>query len=127
FFYARYPEPAGGDAMVAENRDMKVYYHRLGSSQDEDLLVYERPEQAEWGYGTQVSHDGRYLVLTVWRGTDTPVRINYIDLVDPMAPKVTGPVQELIDDFVAGYSFIANRGATFYFRTDEQAPRGLIV
>ncbi len=127
FFYARYPEPAGGDAMVAQNRDMKVYYHRVGTPQSADRLVHQRPDQPDWGFSPEVTHDGRYLVLTVWVGTDTRVRVHYFDLLDPLAPRTEGDVVRLLDEFDAGYGFIGNDGPRFYFRTDREAPRGRIV
>lgn len=127
FFYARYPEPGPGDAMMAQNRDMKVYYHRVGTPQSADRLVHERPDQPDWGFSPEVTHDGRYLVLTVWVGTDTRVRVHYLDLGDPAAPRIDGPVIRLLDAFDAGYGFIGNEGSRFYFRTDRDAPRGRIV
>src|SRR5579884_1770894 len=61
FFYSRYPEPAGR-ALTEANRFQRVYYHRLGTPQAEDVLVYERPDQPEWGMTAQVTDDGRYAV-----------------------------------------------------------------
>ena len=102
FFYSRYPEPRTGEAMVGQNRDMKVYYHRIGTVQTDDVLVYERLDQPDWGFGVHVTHDGRYLVMAVWVGTDTRQRIHYLDLVDPLLPKVTGTVVRLLDHADAG-------------------------
>ncbi len=127
FFYARYPEPAAGSAMLGQNRDMKVYYHRIGTGQAEDALVYERPDQPDWGFGVQVTHDGRYLVMNVWVGTDTRQRIHYLDLVDPVRPQVTGTVVRLLDQADAAYGFIGNQGSLFQFRTDRDAPRGRVI
>lgn len=127
FFYSRYPEPAAGAAMVGQNRDMKVYYHRIGTVQAEDVLVYERPDQPDWGFGVQVTHDGRYLVMNVWVGTDTRQRVHYLDLVDPIRPQVTGSVVRLLDQADAAYGFIGNQGPLFQFRTDRDAPRGRVI
>ena len=127
FFYSRYPEPKAGEAMVGQNRDMKVYYHRIGTAQADDALVYERPDQPDWGFGVQVTHDGRYLVMNVWVGTDTRQRIHYLDLVDPARPKVTGTVVRLLDQADAAYGFIGNEGPLFQFRTDRDAPRGRVI
>ena len=127
FFYSRYPEPAAGSAMVGQNRDMKVYYHRIGTAQTEDLLVYERPDQPDWGFSVQVTHDGRYLVMNVWVGTDTRQRVHYLDLIDPLRPQVTGTVVRLLDEADAAYGFIGNQGPLFQFRTDRDAPRGRVI
>ena len=127
FFYSRYPEPVPDAALSAQNRDMKVYYHRLGTDQREDQLVYERPDQPDWGFAGEVTHDGRYLVLTVWLGTDSRTRVYYHDLGDPLAPNPVGPVVKLLDDFDAAYGFIGNAGPIFYFRTDRDAARGRVI
>lgn len=127
FFYSRYPEPRTGEAMVGQNRDMKVYYHRIGTVQTDDVLVYERLDQPDWGFGVHVTHDGRYLVMAVWVGTDTRQRIHYLDLVDPLLPKVTGTVVRLLDHADAAYAFIGNQGPLFQFRTDRDAPRGRVI
>ena len=70
FFYSRYPEPAGGDPLLDANHNHTLYYHRVGTPQHDDRLVYERPDRPDWGLSGEVSEDGRYLVITVWLGTD---------------------------------------------------------
>jgi len=127
FFYSRYPAPEAGQAMVGQNRDMSVYYHRIGTTQADDVLVYQRPDQPDWGFGVQVTHDGRYLVINVWVGTDTRQRIHYLDLGDPEHPTVTGTVVRLLDEADAAYGFIGNQGPLFQFRTDRDAPRGRVI
>src|SRR5438874_8715885 len=79
FFYSRYPEVAD-KALTSVNRFQKVYYHRLGSDQTQDVLVYERPDQPDWGFNAEVTDDGRYVVLNVWLGTDRRNRVHYLDL-----------------------------------------------
>jgi prolyl oligopeptidase len=128
FFYSRYPEPAaGGDPLLALNRDQKVYYHRLGTDQSADRLIYERPDQPEWGFGAEVSADGRYLVLNVWLGTDRRNRIYYADLDDAARPRLDAPIVRLLDAFDAGYEFIGNDGPVFYVTTDLEAPRKRVM
>ena len=70
FFYSRYPEPEKGSAFQSLNKNQKVYYHRVGTPQSSDVLVYHRPEQPDWSYDPTVTEDGRYLVLTFEVGTD---------------------------------------------------------
>ena len=122
FFYSRYPEVAD-KALTSVNRFQKVYYHRLGSDQTQDVLVYERPDQPDWGFNAEVTDDGRYAVLHVWLGTDRRNRVYYLDLKSPKRPRVTGEVVRLLDDFDASYGFIGNDGPVFYFLTDLAAPR----
>jgi prolyl oligopeptidase len=122
FFYSRYDEPKSADALKGVNYFHKLYYHKIGTPQSEDALIYERPDQKEWGFSGGVTDDGRYLVIHVWQGTDTRNRFFYKDLQQPDAKVV-----EFLNDFDADYSFIDNVGTTFYFRTDINAPRGRVI
>jgi prolyl oligopeptidase len=126
FFYSRYPTPSD-HALTDVNRFQKVYYHRLGSDQAADLLVYERPDQPDWGMQAEVTDDGRYAVLHVWLGTDRRNRIYYVDLGDPRAPHVAGEVVPLLDDFDAAYTVVGNDGPVFYVLTDLDAPRKRVI
>jgi prolyl oligopeptidase len=122
FFYSRYDEPPEGNKLVSANYFQKLYYHRLGTPQSDDVLVYHRPDQKEWGFGGSVTEDGRYLVIHVWQGTDPKNNVFYKDLSRPDAPVV-----ELLNQFDADYSFLGNDGTRFYFFTDLEAPRGRII
>jgi len=122
FFYCRYPEPQEGQAFQSLNLNQKVYYHRAGTPQTEDVLVYERPDEPEWGFGPSVSEDGRWLVLTAWKGTADKYRVFYKDLDEPLGIPVP-----LVDEFENEYSFLGNDGPVFYFRTDLAAPKRRIV
>src|SRR5216117_1954432 len=125
-FYSRYPEPTD-KALTDVNRFQRLYYHRLGTDQAQDLLVYERPDQPDWGMNAEVTDDGRYAVLHVWLGTDRRNRVYYLDLKDATRPKVTGEVVRLLDDFDASYAFVGNDGPVFYFLTDLDAPRKRVI
>lgn len=122
FFYSRFPTPEAGQAFQKLNLNQKVYYHRLGQPQAQDALVYERPDHPEWGFGSSVTEDGRYLVITAWVGTDHRYRVFYRDLLEPYAMP-----QPLIDHFDNEYSFLGNDGRWFYFQTDFQAPRRRVI
>jgi prolyl oligopeptidase len=122
FFYARYDEPNELTQMEDVNYFQKLYYHCLGTSQSDDRLVYERPDEKEWGFGSTVTEDGRYLIISVWKGTEPKNLIFYQDLSDP-----GNSVVELISAFEASYSFIGNEGTTFWFETDLEAPRGRAI
>lgn len=126
FFYARYQEPAG-NALTAAVHDQKVYYHRLGTPQSADALVYQRPDEPDFIYGTDVTEDGRYLVLGVSKGTDRRNRVYVMDLGDPQHPRVQGEVRRVLDAFDAGYNVVGNDGPVFYLLTDNAAPRGRLV
>jgi prolyl oligopeptidase len=80
FFYNRYDEPKQGGTLTQVNRFPKVFFHKVGTPQSEDILVYERPDQPEWGFGAGVTDDGQYLVLNVSKGTDRKNRFFFRDL-----------------------------------------------
>ncbi|WP_144999594.1 prolyl oligopeptidase family serine peptidase [Polystyrenella longa] len=120
FFYSRFPEPK--DDFQDLNKNQKVYYHRIGTPQAEDKLIYERPDEPDWGFANSISDDGRYLILSAWKGTDPKARIFYKDLtVDNSAPVA------LIDHFENEYGFLGNDGELFYFVTDKDAPRRRVI
>ena len=56
------------------------------------MLVYERPDQPDWGINGDVTDDGRYVILTIWLGTDRRNRVYYLDLQDGTKPRVQGKV-----------------------------------
>ncbi len=122
FFYARYPEPQQDAAFQSLNMNMKVYYHRVGTPQSMDVLVYERPDHPEWGFQNSVSEDGKYLILTVWVGTDDRYRIVVKDLTEPY-----GLPYELIDNFENEYSFVGNDDHILYFQTNVDAPNRRVI
>jgi prolyl oligopeptidase len=121
FYYSRYDEPKGA-ALREANYFQKLYYHRLGTAQSEDKLIYERPDNKEMGFSGNVTDDGHYLVITVWQGTEPKNRLYYKDLTQADAPVV-----KLLDDFDAQYNFIDNDGPVFWFHSDLDAPRGRII
>ncbi|MFK7818484.1 MAG: S9 family peptidase, partial [Planctomycetaceae bacterium] len=122
FFYGRFDEPKEGEAFQSLNLNQKVYYHRVGTSQSEDVLVYQRPDEPEWGFNLNVTEDAQYMVITVWKGTDDKYRVLYRDLTEPYAMPV-----DLIDTFENDYTFVGNDGPNFFFRTDLEASRGRVV
>lgn len=122
FFYSRYDEPNDKTKLEAVNYFQKLYYHRLGTPQSEDCLIYERPDQKEWGFSGGVTEDGRYLVISVWLGTDPRNLLFYKDLTQPNTPVV-----ELISEFEASYSVIDNDGTRFWFHTNYKASRSRVI
>ena len=122
FFYGRYDEPPAGAAFQKTNLNQQVFYHRVGTSQADDVLVYKRPDEPSWGFRNQVTEDGRYLVTEIWKGTAHKYRIVYKDLAEPY-----GMALDLVQDFQHEYSFIGNEGPDFFFQTDLDAPRKRIV
>ncbi len=123
FFYSRFPEPKAGEKFQALSLNQKLYYHKLGTPQAEDTLVYEVPDHPRWGVTGHVTDDGNYLVLHVSDGTTSRrSRILYKDLT-----KSDGRFVPLIDNFDSRNSVLDNVGATFYVQTDLDAPCGKVV
>jgi len=121
-FYSRYDEPAKGTKFQGLNLNQKVYYHKVGTAQAADKLVYQRPDHPEWGFQTEVTEDGNYLLITTWKGTDHNYRLTYFDLRE----KEPKPV-DLIDNFDNEYSLAGSLETTFYFKTNRNAPLGRVV
>lgn len=122
FYYSRFPTPEEGEEFQSTNLNSKVYFHKLGTSQDSDTLVHEDPEHPEWGFAPSVTEDGDYLIISVWKGTDDRNQFYYKSLSDDDAGLV-----KMVDDFKNEYSFIENYGSVFYFKTDLDAPNGKVI
>jgi prolyl oligopeptidase len=122
FFYSRYDEPKEATRLADVNYFQKLYFHKLGTPQSADVLVYDRPDEKEWGFHAQTTDDGRYLLIQATKGTAHKYRVFYKDLSRP-----DSKVVPLIDKFDAAYDFVDNVGSVFYFSTDRNAPRQRIV
>ena len=122
FFYSRYDEPKEATKLADVNYFQKLYYHKVGTPQSADTLVYDRPDQKEWGFRAEVTDDGKYLLITATKGTAPKYRVFYKDL-----SRAGSKVVALVDEFEASYDFIDNDGPVMYFATDKNAPRKRIV
>jgi len=122
FFYSRFKPPEEGAEFQSVNLDQTVYFHRLGEPQEADEIVHRRPDHPDWGFGLEVTEDGRYLIFTVWKGTDNKYRVMYRDLESADHQPI-----DLIDHFENEYSFIGNVDTLFYFQTDLNAPKGRVI
>jgi len=120
FFYNRYPDPTTVPK-GEESYNNKVYYHRVGTPQSGDQLVYERPDARDLGFSPMITDDGKYLVLHVSKGTDRQNRVYYREVAS------TRPFIRLLDEVDASYRLLGTVGSTFYIRTDLGAPKGRIV
>jgi prolyl oligopeptidase len=122
FFYSRYDEPRGESKFQSLNLNHKMYYHRVGTKQADDQLVYQRPDHPEWCFQPSVTDDGRYLIITVSKGTDDKYRIFFRDLNAAGAEPI-----ELIDNFDHEFTIVGNEGPVFFFKTDWNAPRKRLI
>src|SRR3546814_3381178 len=80
FFYSRFAEPESGEAFQSTNDNQKVYYHRLGTPQSQDQLVYATPDRPKLGHSAEVGDDGRWLLITSSQGTDERFELAIADL-----------------------------------------------
>ena len=120
FYYARYPAP--DSPLEGALTDQKLYHHRLGDAQSDDTLIYERPDEPEWGFGSRLSDDGDTLFVSTWRSTEDLNQLHTLDLTDPDAT-----LTPLFEDWSAGWSVISAEGDTVWLWTNLDAPRGRIV
>jgi prolyl oligopeptidase len=122
FYYSRFPDAEDGAELKDQNFFQKLYFHRLGTLQSADVVVYERPDNKEYFVNGRVTEDGEWLVITVGKGTERMNMVYVQSLTTPDAP-----VQPLVTDLGASYSLIGNEGSRFYFQTDRDAPMGQVV
>lgn len=122
FFYSRYDAPQEGAELQAVNRNQKLFFHRVGTAQSADELVYKRDDKPDWSFTGSVTDDGRWLVVSVGEGTDPRNRVFLEDLTQP-----GWNVVELIGEFDASYDVIDSGGDTLWFMTDLDAPRGRVI
>ncbi|MGH3442036.1 MAG: prolyl oligopeptidase family serine peptidase [Nitriliruptorales bacterium] len=122
FLYCAYDAPEEGAAFGAQNKNQRLMLHRLGTAEGDDELVHHRPDQPEWGFEPHVTHDGRYVVLTVWEGTQPYNRVHWYALDDP-----DRAIVPLFDAGDARYELAGTDGDVWYFLTDRDAPRARVV
>jgi prolyl oligopeptidase len=121
-YYSRYNTPRAGQKLEDVNYNQKLYYHRLGTDQSADVLVYERRDHKDWIFGAEISEDGRFLVINITQGTEVNNRVYYLDL-----HVRTADVTPLLDSFDASYQYVGNDGPLFWFMTNKDAPRGKLI
>jgi len=122
FYYSRYPEPAEGEKFQSTNLNKTVYFHKLGDPQDKDQLIFANSEHPERGFWTQVTDDGKYLVITSSVGTDDRYEVFVQNIDEPGTS-----TRQLVQGFDYDYTLIGNLGSRLLFRTNEDAPKGKVV
>jgi prolyl oligopeptidase len=121
FYYSRYDAPADPAKLDIVGNFQKVYYHTIGTSQTQDRLVYERPDQPKmyvWGGATD---DGAYLIFTETLGGVKN------GLVVREAGRSGAPDIRLFETDRATYQYVDNDGPLFFISTTEGAPRGRLI
>ncbi len=125
FFYSRYDEPKQGNKLAAVNEYHKIYFHRIGTPQSDDSLIFAgTEEQKGWTFHGRVTDDGRYLIIFASPGASAENRLYYKDL---QAPGTESPVVKLLDDAGVAQYFVGNDGPVFWIQTDRGAPHKQVV
>ena len=121
FYYSRYPEPRAGNEYEDVNLNQKLYFHRLGTLQDQDELIYEDPNHPEYGFGASVTEDEEYLILTVWAGTENKNLLYYrpLESHDPFLP--------IVDEWIGEFSVVGHEDHKLFVMTTFEAPRGRMI
>jgi prolyl oligopeptidase len=123
FYYGAFDQPKGENALKAANTRQKIYFHKLGAS--EDQLVFEQPNAPDQSAGIFVTDDGQYLVNSIGLGTDER---NLLFVQKAGAPgTVDANWIKLVDQFEAAYSYVGNVGSTFYVLTTHGAPKYRLI
>jgi len=127
FFYARYDAPAEGAALTGSNYFQKLYYHRLGTPQADDTLVASNPQEKEWGFGAEVSDDGKLVYITVWKGGNKN-GLMVLPLSKGAYPGAAGGAPKAVTlAFDAEYVPVSSSGSTLIVKTNQDAPRGRLI
>ena len=119
FYYRKYEEP-DGELLKELNEAPKLMFHKIGTDQAEDQLIYENPENPRWGFGITVINNSEIKLLSISEGTDDRNRI-YLKL------DKNSKFMPIIDDLIGTYSFIDSKDNILWFYTTEGAPNGKIV
>ena len=127
FFYSRYPEPPAGKVLEAALSGHALYYHRVGTPQSEDRLIYERKDLPTWFVNGSATEDGRYLLISLAKGSDNNNRLYYADLGEPMRPNVAAAVKPVVEDDDAEFNAFGSTGSVLYVRTDRGAPNRKVL
>ncbi len=122
FFYSRFPEPKAGEEFQSLNLNHAVWFHKLGTPQSADRLVFATPDRPKLTNSAQITDDGRWLLIRSAEGTDERFEITLIDLTKPkMVPRV------LVRGLEHNWQLAGSKGDIFYFLTNLDAPRQRIV
>ncbi len=122
FYYGSYAPVEKGQELKATTYYQKIYFHKMGTPQSEDYVVYERPDNKEYFSGARVSEDGNWLIITVGKGTERMNMVYFKNLTMEKAP-----IMPLVENLNNSWDFIGNDGSVFYFETDKDASRGKVV
>ncbi len=121
FFYSRYPKPEKNQALSEANKFQKVYYHKLGTDQKSDILIYENPENPSYMYGVSLSEDEKYIFLTESQSTSgNALYFSALNL-----KKLN--FKCIQSGFKSDFSVLDHIDGKFYIMTNADAPRYKLI
>ena len=125
FYYSRYPTPEKGRELTSKNEFQSVYFHKVGTPQSDDVLVYDDKEHPQRFQGVGTTEDERFAVLNVSeRGKGKNGNALYYKDLSKGETNFSPIVTEIGEDI---YGVIDNVGDKFLIRTTKNAPNGRVV
>ncbi len=121
FFYSRYDKPKDSEKYKAMLESQKLYYHRVGTPQSEDELIYQDLQNRKLGIRAEVTENEKYLVIDAWEGSSDYNYIYYKNLETDSA------VKPVIEKPLAHFDFKAEIDDRFLVTTDYEAPNFRVV
>ncbi len=123
FLYSRFPEPDEDEAHQGLNYNHAVWFHRVGTDQAKDELVFATPDHPGWNHVAEVTSDDRYAVVTSSQGTDARYEVHVIDL----EKREGWHARPLVTGFEHDWKLVDGVGDTVWFITNDSAPRYRLV
>jgi prolyl oligopeptidase len=119
FYYQKYDEPKN-ELLKDINTAPKLMFHKLGTAQSEDIVIYENPDKPRWGWGISVVNQSDIKFLSISNGTDERNRL-YVQL------EKNGSFIPLIDELIGAYQYLDSKDDIFWFYSTENAKNGKVV
>jgi prolyl oligopeptidase len=119
FYYQKYDEP-DSELLKDINTAPKLMFHKLGTLQSEDRVIYEDSKNPRWGWGISIVKDSDIKFLSISNGTDERNRI-YVQLNkdEKFIP--------LVDELIGAYQYLDHKNNIFWFYSTESAKNGKVV
>ena len=122
FYYSGYAPVETGSELKATTKFQKIFFHKMGTPQSVDYVVYERPDNGDYFSAVEISEDGKWMLVTVGKGTENMNMVYFKDLAKP-----DSAILPLVTNLKNSWNFLGNDGSVFYFETDQDAPLGKVA
>jgi prolyl oligopeptidase len=120
FFYSRYPKPDESNTLKGVNENNKLYYHKLGTKQDDDKLIYEDAKHPQWGFYAEVTDDKKILVISVTESTSGNA-LYYKNL------EKDDPIVKIVENFDNDYNVVDHQDGKLLVMTNDKAPKYKLI